>query len=84
MNTTKTLPALPIEAHTIATMLPHRFPFLPVDRVTEYAVGKRVRAIKNVTVHEPFFSGHSPDHPVLPAVRIVGWLAPARALVSQR
>jgi len=81
MNTKKTLPTLPIEAHTIATMLPHRFPFLLVDRVTEYEVGKRVRAIKNVSVNEPFFPGHFPEYPVMPGVLIIEALAQASGVL---
>ena len=78
---TKQAPTLPIEAHTIATMLPHRYPFLLVDRVTEYEIGKRVRALKNVSVNEPFFPGHFPNYPVMPGVLIIEALAQASGVL---
>ncbi|HEY8011395.1 MAG TPA: 3-hydroxyacyl-ACP dehydratase FabZ [Rudaea sp.] len=78
---TKQAPTLPIEAHTIATMLPHRYPFLLVDRVIEYEIGKRVRALKNVSVNEPFFQGHFPNYPVMPGVLIIEALAQASGVL---
>jgi 3-hydroxyacyl-[acyl-carrier-protein] dehydratase len=62
-------------------MLPHRYPFLLVDRVTEYEIGKRVRALKNVSVNEPFFPGHFPNYPVMPGVLIIEALAQASGVL---
>ena len=59
---------LPIDAIAIQKMLPHRYPFLLVDRVLEFESRKRILAIKNVTVNEPCFQGHFPERPVMPGV----------------
>ncbi len=59
----------------ILEYLPHRYPFLLVDRVTELDPGNTVRGFKNVTVNEPFFNGHFPNHPVMPGVLIVEAMA---------
>lgn len=74
-------PALPIDARGIAELLPHRYPFLLVDRVTEFEIHKRLRAYKNVTINEPFFQGHFPGHPVVPGVLIIEALAQAAGLL---
>jgi len=66
----------------IVKYLPHRYPFLLVDRVIELEAHKRVVAIKNVTVNEPFFPGHFPKHPVMPGVLIIEAMAQAAALLS--
>jgi 3-hydroxyacyl-[acyl-carrier-protein] dehydratase len=66
-------PALHIDA--ILKRLPHRYPFLLVDRVLEYQLDKRIRALKNVTCNEPFFGGHFPERPVMPGVMIIEALA---------
>lgn len=63
----------------IQQILPHRYPFLLIDRVVEMERGKRVVAIKNVTVNEPFFQGHFPGHPLMPGVLIVEAMAQAGA-----
>ncbi|MBS0569991.1 MAG: 3-hydroxyacyl-ACP dehydratase FabZ [Proteobacteria bacterium] len=73
--------ALPVDAERIMSMLPHRYPFLLVDRVTELDPNKRLLAYKNVTVNEPFFQGHFPGHPVMPGVLIVEALAQASGLL---
>jgi beta-hydroxyacyl-ACP dehydratase FabZ len=65
----------------IQRLLPHRYPFLLVDRVVEIEPGKRLVAIKNVTVNEPFFNGHFPGAPVMPGVLIVEALAQAAGLL---
>jgi 3-hydroxyacyl-[acyl-carrier-protein] dehydratase len=59
----------------ISRHLPHRYPFLLVDRVLECIPGERIKGIKNVTVNEPFFPGHFPDYPVMPGVLIIEALA---------
>ena len=70
-------PPLPWEAADIMRVLPHRYPFLLVDRVVELEPGKRVVAIKNVTANEPQFTGHFPDRPIMPGVLMVEALAQA-------
>ncbi len=59
----------------IMKMLPHRYPFLLVDRVVEFEAGKRIVGIKNVTINEPFFQGHFPEHPIMPGVLILEAMA---------
>jgi 3-hydroxyacyl-[acyl-carrier-protein] dehydratase len=56
------------DAKAVAAILPHRYPFLLVDRVVEIEPGRRIVALKNVTVNEPFFTGHFPDRPIMPGV----------------
>ena len=73
--TTATPPIADVER--IFKMLPHRYPFLLIDRVIEFEPNKRVRAIKNVTINEHFFTGHFPEHPVMPGVLILEALAQA-------
>lgn len=74
-------PIADIEA--IFRMLPHRYPFLLVDRVVELEAGKRIRALKNVTINEHFFQGHFPVHPVMPGVLIIEALAQAAGLLAK-
>lgn len=62
--------------------LPHRYPFLLVDRVVEMELGKSIHAYKNVTINEPFFVGHFPHHPVMPGVLIMEALAQAAGILS--
>ena len=64
----------------IQEILPHRYPFLPVDAVTEIEPGKRVVGIKNVTINEPFFQGHFPGKPVMPGVLIIEAMAQVGAV----
>lgn len=68
----------------IQELLPHRYPFLLVDRVIECEPGVRLRAIKNVTFNEPFFQGHFPKNPILPGVLIMEALAQATALLTSQ
>jgi 3-hydroxyacyl-[acyl-carrier-protein] dehydratase len=70
------------EIDKIFELLPHRFPFLLVDRVVEFESGKHLKALKNVTINEPFFQGHFPGKPVMPGVLIIEALAQATGLLS--
>ena len=65
----------------ILGLLPHRYPFLLIDRVVEFERGKRLVAIKNVTVNEPFFQGHFPDYPIMPGVLVIEAMAQAGAII---
>ena len=71
-----------MDIHQILEKLPHRYPFLLVDRVLEVEVGKRIKALKNVSINEPFFMGHFPHRPVMPGVLMLEALAQAAALLS--
>ena len=71
-----------IDIHEILRRLPHRYPFLLVDRVVELERGKFLRALKNVTMNEPFFVGHFPHRPVMPGVMILEALAQAAAILA--
>ncbi len=71
-----------IDIHKILKLLPHRYPFLLVDRVIELDPGKTIKALKNVTMNEPFFQGHFPDFPVMPGVLIIEALAQTAALLT--
>ncbi|QEQ95724.1 3-hydroxyacyl-ACP dehydratase FabZ [Neptunomonas concharum] len=71
-----------MDVKEIREYLPHRYPFLLVDRVLELNPGESIVAIKNVTVNEPFFNGHFPDHPVMPGVLIVEAMAQAAGILG--
>ncbi len=71
-----------MDIREILEYLPHRYPFLLVDRVLECVPGERILALKNVSINEPFFPGHFPHHPVMPGVLIIEALAQAAALLS--
>ena len=71
-----------MDIHQILKQLPHRYPFLLVDRVLSIESGKRIVALKNVTMNEPFFTGHFPHRPVMPGVLILEAMAQAAALLS--
>jgi 3-hydroxyacyl-[acyl-carrier-protein] dehydratase len=71
-----------MDIHRILKRLPHRYPFLLVDRVLELEKNVRIKALKNVTINEPFFSGHFPVRPVMPGVLMLEALAQAAALLS--
>ena len=72
-----------LDIGAIEKLLPHRYPFLLIDRVIELT-GEQVVAIKNVTINEPFFVGHFPGHPVMPGVLVLESLAQACALLAMR
>jgi len=71
-----------MDIHQILKQLPHRYPILLVDRVLEIETGKSIKALKNVTINEPFFMGHFPKHPVMPGVLMIEAMAQAAALLS--
>ncbi len=74
---------LPVTTAEIERLLPHRYPFLLVDRVVEFEKDRRVLAYKNVSCNEPFFTGHFPGHPVMPGVLVVEALAQAGGVLTQ-
>ena len=71
-----------MDIHKILKQLPHRYPFLLVDRVISIDKGRHIRALKNVTMNEPFFQGHFPYRPVMPGVLMLEALAQAAALLA--
>jgi 3-hydroxyacyl-[acyl-carrier-protein] dehydratase len=76
--------AVSFDVREIMRYLPHRYPFLLVDRVTEFEANKRIKALKNVTINEPFFMGHFEQYPVMPGVLIIEALAQAAGILSIR
>jgi 3-hydroxyacyl-[acyl-carrier-protein] dehydratase len=72
----------PMDIQAVLAQLPHRYPFLLVDRVIECVPGKHIHAIKNVTVNEPFFPGHFPGRPTMPGVMILEALAQAAGILA--
>lgn len=81
MTTDNTL-ATQLDIHQVLQKLPHRYPFLLVDRVLELEAGKRIRALKNVSINEPHFIGHFPHRPVMPGVLIIEAMAQAAGLLA--
>lgn len=79
---TNTVDNTGMDIHEILEHLPHRYPFVLVDRVVSLELGKEIVAIKNVSVNEPYFPGHFPYHPVMPGVLIVEAMAQAAAILS--
>src|SRR4029077_20037586 len=71
-----------LDIHRILTLLPHRYPFLLVDRVLELEPHRRITALKNVSINEPYFTGHFPKRPVMPGVLVLEALAQAAALLT--
>ena len=74
---------LPLTYEDIKQILPHRYPFLLVDRIIEMELGKRVVGIKNVTANEPFFQGHFPDNPIMPGVLIIEDMAQVGGVLAR-
>ena len=72
-----------VRIERIIECLPHRYPFLLIDRVIDFELGKWLRAVKNVTINEPFFQGHFPGHPVMPGVLVLEALAQASGVLAQ-
>ena len=70
-----------LDIQEILGLLPHRYPFLLIDRVVEFERAKRLVAIKNVTVNEPFFQGHFPGYPIMPGVLVIEAMAQAGAII---
>ncbi len=73
-----------MEIHEVLELLPHRYPFLLVDRVLDYTLGERLVALKNVSFNEPYFTGHFPHRPVMPGVLIIEALAQATGLLAMK
>jgi 3-hydroxyacyl-[acyl-carrier-protein] dehydratase len=71
-----------IEIHEIMKILPHRYPFLLVDRIVEHELGKKIVGLKNVTINEPFFPGHFPGYPVMPGVLIIEAMAQVGGILA--
>jgi len=71
-----------IDIHKVLKILPHRFPFLLIDRVLDYTKGESLTAIKNVTINEPFFTGHFPNRPVMPGVLVIEAMAQACGILT--
>jgi beta-hydroxyacyl-ACP dehydratase FabZ len=74
---------LPLKYEDIIKILPHRYPFLLVDMITEMELGKRVVGIKNVTINEPFFEGHFPGNPIMPGVLIIEAMAQVGGVLAR-
>ncbi len=74
---------LPLDYKDIIKILPHRYPFLLVDRITELETGKRVVGIKNVSINEPFFQGHFPGNPIMPGVLIIEAMAQVGGVLAR-
>ena len=73
-----------MDIHEILNTLPHRFPILLVDRVLEIEVGVRIKALKNISINEPYFSGHFPFRPVMPGVLMIEALAQTAAILGYK
>jgi beta-hydroxyacyl-ACP dehydratase FabZ len=73
-----------MDANEIQKLLPHRYPFLLVDRILELELGKRIVGLKNVTINEPYFVGHFPGYPIMPGVLILESMAQAGAILIKK
>ena len=74
--------SIQMNIHEILELLPHRYPFLLIDRVLEVVPNEKIVALKNVSMNEPFFPGHYPHHPVMPGVLVIEAMAQAAAILS--
>ena len=75
---------LPVDVNTIRSLIPHRYPFLLVDRIVDLDIeAKRIVGVKNVTINEPFFQGHFPGQPIMPGVLIIEAMAQAGGVLTQ-
>ena len=72
-----------LTVNQIMTYLPHRYPFLLVDRIVDFVKGEKITGIKNVTINEPFFQGHFPGHPIMPGVLIIEAMAQVGGIYAQ-
>lgn len=72
-----------VDIEKIMRLLPHRYPFLLIDKVVDYTLGENLIAVKNVTFNEPHFNGHFPKHPVMPGVLIIEAMAQASGVLSR-
>jgi 3-hydroxyacyl-[acyl-carrier-protein] dehydratase len=82
MTDEKSTAAVQLDINAILKLLPHRYPFLLVDRVLECHPGKSIRALKNVTVNEPYFPGHFPGRPIMPGVIVIEALAQTAGILA--
>jgi len=71
-----------MDINEILKILPHRYPFLLVDRIVELEAGKRAKGIKNITINEPFFQGHFPGHPIMPGVLVIEAMAQVAGILA--
>ncbi|MBI5682795.1 MAG: 3-hydroxyacyl-ACP dehydratase FabZ [Deltaproteobacteria bacterium] len=71
-----------IDINEILKILPHRYPFLLVDKIVEFEAGKMAKGIKNVTINEPFFQGHFPCHPIMPGVLLIEAMAQVGGILA--
>ena len=71
-----------LDINQIMDMLPHRYPFLLIDRILEFEMNKRIVGLKNVTINEPFFQGHFPGHPIMPGVLLLEAMAQSGGVLA--
>ncbi len=79
---TEPKPSVTVDIGEIMQLLPHRYPFLLVDRILEFEKGERMVGLKNVTINEPFFQGHFPGHPIMPGVLLIEAVAQVSAVLA--
>lgn len=85
MNATKEKTAdRVLDIQGIMKLIPHRYPFIMIDRILELTLGEKIVALKNVTINEPFFQGHFPENPIMPGVLIVEAMAQAGAVLAAK